>query len=145
MTAVQAGHDDREAIRRLGEEWGSAIESRDLDCILSLVTDDVVFMPHGSPSIVGKEALRETYRAFFERYSIQQTLAPEEIEIGGDWAFARGADLLTLVPLDGSVPIVIRARGVSIMKRENGVWKFARGISNIDQPPDAVGETMPGS
>lgn len=113
MAAAQTSQDDREAIRRLGKEWSNAVESRDLSRILSLVTDDVVFMPHGSASIVGKEALLQTYA---------------------------GADLLTLLPLDGSIPIVIRARGVSIMKRDrNGAWKFARGISNMDQPPDAVG------
>lgn len=140
MAAAQTSQDDREAIRRLGKEWGAAVESRNLDRILNLVTDDIVLMPHGSPSIVGKQALRETYIGLFSRYSIKQTFAPEEIEVAGDWAFARGADLLTLVPLDGSIPIVIRARGVSIMKRgKDGAWKFARGISNMDQPPDAVG------
>lgn len=145
MPAAQISEDDREAIRRLGEEWGAAVEAKDLDRLLNLVTDDVVFMPHGAPSIVGKQALRETYLALFARYSIKQTFAPEEIEIGRDWAFARGSDLITLVPLDGSPPAVIRARGISILRRDkDGAWKFARGISNMDQPPEAVGEGMPG-
>jgi uncharacterized protein (TIGR02246 family) len=145
MPAATTCHDDREAILQLGKEWEEAVGSRDLDRILSLVTEDVVFLPHGSASIAGKQAVRETYRALFARYSIQQTFAPEEIQIGGDWAFTRGADLLTLVPLDGGVPIVIRARGISILKRgADGAWKFARGISNLDQPPDAVSGGKPG-
>lgn len=138
-------NDDREAIRKLGEEWENAVESKDIGRILALITDDVVFMPPGAPSIVGKKAVEETYRALFMRYSIQQTFAPEEIQVGADWAFARGVDVLTLVPLDGNVPIVVRARGVSILKREqDGSWKFARGITNLDQPPDQLGAGMMG-
>lgn len=140
MPATSPRSEDEQSIRRLGDEWEKAVEARDLDRILSLVTDDVVFMPPGAPAIEGKRALEETYRAFFARYSIKQTFAPEEIKISGDWAFTRGADVLTLVPLDGNLPVVVRARGISILKRdESGSWQFARGITNLDHPPEQVG------
>jgi ketosteroid isomerase-like protein len=60
--------------------------------------------------------------------------------VSGDGAFARGTAVLTLEPLDGAPSMVVRARGVSIMKREQDGWKIARGITNLDQ---ASGPTSP--
>jgi uncharacterized protein (TIGR02246 family) len=140
LAASPDGPTDSEAIRKLGEEWERAIGSGDIRRLLALVTDDIVFMPPSAPSIVGKRALEDVYRAFFARYAVKQTFAPEEIQVSGDWAFARGTDVLTLEPLDGAPSMVVRARGVSIMKREQDGWKIARGITNLDQ---ASGPTSP--
>lgn len=65
------------------------MNDRNIDRILDLVTDDVVFMPPNALSIIGRTALEQTYREFFAKLEVDQTFAPEEIQVGGDWAFAR--------------------------------------------------------
>ena len=124
---------DRAAIRQLGQDWVDAVHHGDVDRLLDLVTDDVVFLPHNAPSIVGRAAVEQSYRAVFAAFEVEQTFAPEEIQVGGDWAFVRGTDAIELKPRAGGDPIVVRGRGISILRRvEDGSWKFARGITNTE-------------
>jgi uncharacterized protein (TIGR02246 family) len=125
-----ASEEDRRAILKLGESWGEAMRGRDIARLLSLVTDDVIFMPANMPSVEGKKAVAAMFRDFFDNFSVDQEFAPEEIQVGGDWAFIRGQDAMTLRPKQGPA-IRVEARGISIAQRgEDGVWRFARGITN---------------
>lgn len=126
---------DRQAIQQLGRDWAEAVHHRDVDRLLDLVTDDVVFMPANAPSVVGRAALEQSYRAFFAGFEASQVFAPEEIQVGGDWAFVRGTDTLEMKPLAGGDAVVVTARGISILRRvEDGSWRFARGITNLESP-----------
>ena len=131
---------DREAIRQLGQDWVEAVHRGDVDRLLDLVTDDVVFMPHNAPSIAGRAAVEQAYRAVFAAFEVEQTFAPEEIQVGGDWAFVRGADAVEMKPRAGGDPIAARGRGISILRRvEDGSWRFARGITNSASPQTRTG------
>ena len=131
---------DREAIRQLGQDWVEAVHRGDVDRLLDLVTDDVVFMPHDAPSIVGRAAVEQAYRAVFAAFEVEQTFAPEEIQVGGDWAFVRGTDAIEMKPRAGGDPIAVRGRGISILRRaEDGSWRFARGITNTASPQTRTG------
>jgi uncharacterized protein (TIGR02246 family) len=131
--------EDRAAIRRLGEEWSAAMRAKDVDRLLTLVTDDVVIMPSNMPSVVGKNAVGEMLRAFFACFLVDRTITPEEVQVGGDRAFARWRDSLTLRLISGGPPISVQARGVSILHRDtDGTWRFARSITNT--APGAPGD-----
>ena len=124
---------DRQAIQELGRNWEEAVRRKDVDLLLELVTDDVVFMPGNAPSVVGRAALKQAYGAMFAGFEFEQSFAPEEIQVGGNWAFVRGTDTLEMKPLAGGDPVVVRGRGISILRRvEDGSWKFARGITNTE-------------
>ena len=69
---------DRAAIQQLGQDWVEAVHHGDVDRLLDLVTDDAVFMPHNAPSIVGRAAVEQAYRAVFAAFEVDQTFAPEE-------------------------------------------------------------------
>ena len=131
---------DRAAIRQLGQDWVEAVHHGDVDRLLDLLTDDVVFMPHNAPSIVGRSAVEQTYRAVFAAFEVEQTFVPEEIQVGGDWAFVRGTDAIEMKPRAGGAPVVGRGRGISILRRvADGTWKFARGITNTASPQTKIG------
>ena len=99
-----------------------------------------MFMPANAPSVVGRAALEQTYRVFFAGFEVHQTFAPEEIQDGGDWAFVRGTDTFEMKPRQGGDPVVVRGRGISILRRvEDGSWKFARGITNTASPQTRSG------
>ena len=131
---------DRESIQQLGQDWVDAVHHGDVDGLLDLVTDDVVFMPANAPSIVGRAAVEQTYRAVFAAFEVEQTFAPEEIQVGGDWAFVRGPDALETRPSAGGDSIAVRGRGLSILRRvEDGSWRFARRITNTASPQATTG------
>jgi uncharacterized protein (TIGR02246 family) len=57
--------DDLRAIAELGERWVAAVNAGDVKRILSLVADDVVFLPANMPPVRGKVAVELMYRDFF--------------------------------------------------------------------------------
>ena len=58
----------------------------------------------------------------------------EERKILGDWAFEWGSYISVAAPKDGGEPSQSSGKLLRILKRQqNGEWKVARAIWNIDQ------------
>src|SRR6187401_1307706 len=55
--------EDEKAIRRLVADWFEATKRGDLDAVLALMTDDVVFLVPGKPPMMGKPAFAAASRA----------------------------------------------------------------------------------
>jgi uncharacterized protein (TIGR02246 family) len=107
------------------------MRAKDIDRLVSLVTDDVVFLPPGGPPIKGREAVGELYRSLFTQFDVEQAAQTEETEVAGDWAFSWGAETMTLAPRGGGAPVSLQGKGLTILRRQpDGTWKFARGINN---------------
>jgi uncharacterized protein (TIGR02246 family) len=124
---------DDQQIRDLHAAWGAASRARDVGRILELVTDDCVFMAPGAPPILGKEGVRAVYAQMFDRYgtaAIEQESVIEEIVVAGSWAFWRGTDSITIAPKD-TASIRASGYGMGIVRKEDGAWRFARGINNM--------------
>lgn len=130
---------DREAILRLTEDWLAAVRAKDIHRLTAMVTEDAVFLPAGLPPVRGKQAVEALYRQFFPQFrSVEQTVAIEEIEIAGDWAFSWGFETFVVLPIDGGPEIRRQGKGMSILRRQpDGSWLFARGINNTapEKPP----------
>ena len=96
---AQTERDDAQEIRRLSESWVAATKAGDVERLLALVTDDVIFLPPNAPEIRGKPAVEGVYRMFFAQFgSVEQTPSIDEIQVVGDWAFSWGTDALELTP-----------------------------------------------
>ena len=126
--------DDVQAIRELTEAWITAVRAKDLERLLSMIADDVVFLSASLGPIRGKDKVAALYRDSFAKYDIEQTSEFEEIQVTGDWAYAWGTDALTLTPRDGGALVRRRGYGLSILQREtDGSWRYRRGINNMVQ------------
>jgi len=124
--------DDKGAVERFTAEWNAAVRAKNVSKLMSMVTEDVVFLPPGFPPIRGKQAVEAMYQRFFPQFaSIEQQAVSEEVEVMGEWAFAWGIESTVLVPLGGAQPIHMHGKGLSILKRQpDGSWKCARAINN---------------
>jgi uncharacterized protein (TIGR02246 family) len=138
VSFAQESRDDS-GVRKVCAAWVDAMNAKDSARLLSMVTDDVVFLPPGLSIITGKKAVEAMYAAFFPQFSkveLQATIV--ELRIAGDWAFAWGNEILTLMPAVGGAPIQARSRGMSILARQSdGSWKFARAMNQPDTPAQA--------
>ena len=124
--------EDLQAIEKLGEAWVAAVNASDVNGIVALVTDDVIFLPPNMMAVRGKKSVISMYQSFFSEYRVRHRGATEEIQVAGDWAFAWGTDYLTLIPVLGGPSIKVSGRVMSIMRRQpDGSWKFARAINNM--------------
>ena len=80
--------DDERAIRDLIATWMSASQAGDTDKVLSLMTDDVVFMVPGREPF-GKAAFAAASQDM-QGVRIEGTSDIRELQVLGDWAYLRG-------------------------------------------------------
>jgi uncharacterized protein (TIGR02246 family) len=126
-----AAPDDVQAVRQLSQNWITAVTAKDIDRLVTLVTDDVIFLPPNGRPIQGKEAVRDLYLQLFAQFDVAQSATNEEIQVTGDWAFSWGSESLVLRPRDGGAAVTLEGKGLTILRRQSdGSWQFARGINN---------------
>jgi uncharacterized protein (TIGR02246 family) len=121
---------DEDQIRELVATWMTASRAGDIETVLNLMTDDVVFL------LPGREPMRKEEFASVARVQSSES-APkidgsseiQEIKVFGDWAFMWTRLKVVTTPADGSPPIERRGHTLTILKKETGKWLLARDAS----------------
>jgi uncharacterized protein (TIGR02246 family) len=116
--------DDVRAIRNLIERWMKASKAGDTAAVLSMMTDDVVFMTCGREPF-GKEEFVSTSAAMKDM-KIEGTAQVKELAITGDWAWARTHLSVSVTAPDGKE---MRRSGYTLTiltKDMDGRWLIAR-------------------
>jgi uncharacterized protein (TIGR02246 family) len=90
---------DERAIRKLIDDWMEASARGDLAKVLSMMSDDVVFMTVGREPF-GKQEFAEQ-SAGMRDVRIEGVANPVEIKVLGDWAYLRNHINLTMTWTDG--------------------------------------------
>jgi uncharacterized protein (TIGR02246 family) len=121
---------DEDAIRQLVATWLEASRVGDADKVLSLMTDDVVFLTPGHPPMRGKVAFAASL-ASLKSFDIRARSEIEEIEILGDWAWMCTRLTVTMTPKSGGPPVERAGNTLSILNRQAGTWKIARDANML--------------
>ena len=85
-------NDDEQAIRSLVATWMQATAAGDLDRVLELMADDVVFLGAGRPPMRGKAEFAAATRAAEGKGRIEGSAEIQEIEVSGVLLFAWTSD-----------------------------------------------------
>ena len=117
--------DDERAIRELIQTWLAATQKGDVQTILGLMADDVVFMLPGQ-SPFGKEAFAASFKALTGvRFETSSEI--NEIKLLGDWAYLRNYLEVTMTPPGGGAPLRRSGHTLTILRKEpDGRWLVAR-------------------
>jgi uncharacterized protein (TIGR02246 family) len=116
---------DEKAIRELVAAWMAASKAGDLDTVLSLMADDVVFMVPGREPF-GKEEFAAASRAMTD-VRIEGASDIQEIEVFGDWAYLRNRLTVTMTPAGGQAMLRRMGYTLSILRKEkDGRWLLVR-------------------
>ncbi|MEA2906546.1 MAG: hypothetical protein QOG83_895 [Alphaproteobacteria bacterium] len=115
--------DDERAIRELIATWMAASRAGDLQTVLGLMTDDVVFMVPGREPF-GKEAFAAASEGM-KNVDLEATSDIRELEVLGDWAYLRSHLRIAATPPGGDT---VRRAGytLTILRKEGGRWRLAR-------------------
>src|SRR5262245_44752625 len=125
--------DDERAIRDLVATWMEASRAGDLDTVLGLMADDVVFMVPGQRPF-GKAAFRATSEGM-KNLRIDGKSDIQELQVLGDWAYLRNY-LEVMVTPPGSKPMRRSGYTLTILRKEaDGRWRLARDANLLT--PDA--------
>ena len=119
-------NNDEQSIRALVATWLSASKAGDVDTVLSLIADDVVFLLPGQP-VMGKAEFAEKSRAQlgFGAPKIDASSDIQEIKVLGEWAFMRTRLTLTVTPPAGA-PVTRNGHTLTLLRKEDGKWLLAR-------------------
>lgn len=126
----QSPDDAQAAVRALIQRTEDANNAGDVDAWVALFADDAIYMPPNAPSVTTKAGLVEIARAGF-RHQAAIHLEPLEIQVFGDWAFAR-IRVTGKVTLQGTGEVVpVDVKQIVIYRQGAGrAWRIARLISN---------------
>ncbi|MGZ5141304.1 MAG: YybH family protein, partial [Burkholderiales bacterium] len=97
---------DEQAIRDLVDLWHRATAAGDVDTVLGLMTDDVVFLVAGKPPIRGRSAFERGLRALLERNRIEPTGEVQEVDVSGNLAYCWTKLTVRVVPLAGGKEMI---------------------------------------
>ena len=124
---------DEEAIRNLVDAWMTATREGDLETVLGLMADDVVFMVPGQEPF-GKEAFaaasaKMSSVEFDGRHEIK------ELQVLGDWAYLRNYIDLTVKPAGGTPSRRTGYTLTLLRKLADGRWVLSRDANLLAPKP----------
>src|SRR5438270_356048 len=120
--------DDEAAIRKLVDAWLAASKAGDIATVLSLMTDDVIFMVPGREPF-GKDAFAAASDAM-QNVRMEGKSDIRELRVLGDWAYIRNYIEMTITP-DGGEPMKRSGWTLTILRKEDGRWRLARDANLV--------------
>jgi uncharacterized protein (TIGR02246 family) len=117
--------DDERAIRELVQTWLAASQKGDLQTVLGLMADDVIFMLPGQNPL-GKEAFAASFKGL-KGVRFEMSSDIKEIKVLADWAYLRNYLEVTMTPRDGGASVRRSGYTLTILRKEfDGRWLLAR-------------------
>ena len=127
---------DEQEIRQLVSTWMAASKAGDVETVLSLISDNVVFLVPGQP-VMRKADFAAAARAQSSQGTPQfdATSEIQEIKILGDWAFMWTRLTVVIAPPGGAQAMTRAGHTLSILKKQNGKWLLARDANMLAPVP----------
>jgi len=134
QAAATAAGDDPGA-HQAHEAYVTAINSNNLDTLLGVLTEDVVFLAPQEPVMVGKAAVRPWLEGYLKAFKTHWDKPVQEFVVNGEWAFERYSYKSTDTPAGGGAVVEDTGWGLVIYHREtDGKWRVARDAWGADHP-----------
>ncbi len=120
---------DEQAIRKLVDDWMQASARGDLAKVLSMMSEDVVFMTAGREPFGKQEFAAQS--AGMKDVTIEGVAKPIEIKVLGDWAYLRNHITVTMTPSGGQLT---RRAGYTLTilnRKPDGSWVITRDANLV--------------
>jgi len=123
---------DEQAIRQLVDTWMAASKAGDTQKVLSLMTDDALFIVPGREPF-GKAEFAAASKAMGGA-KIDGSSRIVELQVHGEWAFLRNHIKISITPPNGETTMRY-AQTLTLLKKVNGQWLLARD-ANLPAPEE---------
>lgn len=121
--------------RQAHEAYVAAINANNVDSLLAMLTEDVVYLPPHEPALVGKAAVRPWADAYLKAFKIHWEKTSLEFVVAGFWAFELYAHKSADTPQGGGTAVQDTGKGINIYHHDaDGKWRVARDAWNSDLP-----------
>jgi ketosteroid isomerase-like protein len=124
------------AAHKAHENYVRVINSNNLDSLMSMMTDDVIFLAANAKPVVGKAAVRAWAADYEKAFHTHWDKPVQEFTVSGDNAVERYNYTSTDTPVGGGKDVVDTGWGLVIYHRDaDGVWRVSRDAFGPDHPP----------
>jgi uncharacterized protein (TIGR02246 family) len=123
---------DEQQIRDLVATWLRASTAGDLPTVLSLMSEDVVFLLPGQVPMRGREAFAAASRAMQGKFRMEAASDIQEIEISGDLAYCWSHLLVAVTPLPNGTPKRRTGHTLTVLRKQpEGNWLVIRDANML--------------
>jgi uncharacterized protein (TIGR02246 family) len=123
---------DEKAIRDLVNRWHTATTAGDIDTVLSLVADDVIFLSAGNSPMQGRDSFGGALRGVLQQRRIESAGDVQEIGISGALAYCWANLTVRVTPLSGGDSVVRSGSAISILRKQiDGSWVVTRDANML--------------
>ena len=124
------GPDERE-IREVHSTWIDAVNAGDLDGLITLMADDVVFLGPGQLP-VGRDGFAANFSAAHQQLRIDCISELEEVVVVGGVAYTRSQDALSVTPRAGGEATQLAGHRITVYREQSdGRWLLARDAHTL--------------
>lgn len=138
LTGVSAAESkDKAGIESTMSAYNAALNGGDTAAVLTLYTDDGVFMPPYSQSAIGREAVRKAYDSVFKelKFNVRFDVA-ELVQLTPAWAYVRTNSAGTTAHASTGKTTSEANQELFIFKKgDDGKWRIARYSFSPTNPP----------
>ena len=135
---------DEQAIRSVIATWLEATSRGDLERVLELMAEDVVFLAAGRPPMRGRAAFAAASRAAEGQSRIDGRADVQEVRVFGDWAYTWAQLAMAIHPAAGGAPARLEGPALSVFRRAApGRWVIFRDANMIAPVGDAPARSSP--
>jgi uncharacterized protein (TIGR02246 family) len=122
---------DKQAICEIHTTWIDAVNAGDLECLRTLMADDVVFLNPGRAPF-GREEFPIGFSAAHRQSRIRCSSELEEVVIVGEVAYTLCRDSLSVTPRDGGGAMELAGHRITIYRKQlDGRWLLARDAHTL--------------
>jgi len=122
--------DERE-IRRVHSTWIDAVNAGELDRLLALLAEDVVFCSPGQAPF-GREAFSSHFMSAHQQMRICCTSELEEVVVVGEVAYTRSRDALSVTPRAGEKAAQFAGHRMTVYRKQpDGRWLLSRDVHTL--------------
>jgi uncharacterized protein (TIGR02246 family) len=127
---------DEQQIRALVATWMAATKSGDVETVLDLMTEDVVFLVPGKPPMRKAEfAAGARAQATGSDPVFDGTSDIQEVQVSGDWAFMWSKLTVVATPPGGGAATTRSGHTLTVFHRQGGRWLLARDANLLAPAP----------
>ncbi len=131
----QARSKDEETLRALDLAWSDAASRKDLDAIVSYMSDDGETLAPNEPAARDKAAIRASWGNLLSLPNV--TIGWQPLRVGvaasGDFGYTSGSYTLTFTDPAGKT-VTDRGKYLEVWKKVDGKWKCISDAFNSDIP-----------
>jgi uncharacterized protein (TIGR02246 family) len=122
---------DIETIRNIVADCNAAVNTADIDMVMSHYADNAVVIPPNRPAEIGKEAIRSGIQELLDQFILQEEDVVENVKVIGDLAITHVTYSAIVTPKAGGEPIEPKVKGnwILVFKRQpDDAWKIIYSI-----------------